>query len=75
MHADYMSRRMYSAPSSPSQMDSGLVKRASKKWSRQEQDYLLSALELQNKERINWADVAKGLPGRTGRENLGCHSA
>ena len=62
--------RIYSAPSSPSQMDSGLSKRPSKKWSRQEQDYLMAALQLQNKERINWAEVAKGLPGRTGKNRL-----
>ena len=63
--------RIYSAPSSPSQMDSLGSKRQSKKWSRQEQDYLMAALQLQNKERINWAEVAKGLSGRTGENKHG----
>ena len=57
---------MNSAGSSPAKTDSGMSKRPSKKWTEPEQLCLVTAIASQGKDRINWADVAKDLPGRTG---------
>ena len=67
---------MYSAASSPLREDSqggGQGKRPSKKWTPVEQDHLVAAIAFQGpagRERINWAEVAKGLPGRTGASSM-----
>lgn len=50
----------------PAQQAAGMSKRPSKKWTEQEQLLLLSVVNAQGIDKINWAHVAKSLPGRTG---------
>lgn len=72
-----MNMSIQSMSTSPSRTDSGMSKRPSKKWTEQEMQRLVGAIAMQSRgDRINWADVAKVLPGRTGRDaNTGSQSS
>ena len=46
----------------------GVSKKVSKKWTEEEQHVLLEAVNQHGSEIINWADVARSVPGRTGKQ-------
>jgi hypothetical protein len=57
---------MNSTNASPMKVEPGISKRPSKKWSEEEMQRLVFSINTQGRDRINWAEVSKILPGRTG---------
>ncbi|GAX72556.1 hypothetical protein CEUSTIGMA_g12.t1 [Chlamydomonas eustigma] len=59
---------MNSTNASPMKFESGISKRPSKKWTEEEMQRLVYSINTQGRDRINWAEVSKVLPGRTGKQ-------
>mmetsp|Transcript_40401 Transcript_40401/g.89733 ORF Transcript_40401/g.89733 Transcript_40401/m.89733 type:complete len:648 (+) Transcript_40401:247-2190(+) len=57
-----------SSPLSGRRPEGGLHKKPSKKWTEDEQHRLVAAINNMGREHINWAEVAKAVPGRTGKQ-------